>query len=76
MELLTLTLPSGRPCLLMSHIPTQSGGSWNEMTGKNIATLTTQTPNTVPSPQGQPHHGDRIRKRPSTDFTGAIGTLH
>lgn len=24
---------SGRPCLLMSHIPTQSGGAWNEMTG-------------------------------------------
>ncbi|KAL3479635.1 carboxyl transferase domain-containing protein [Aspergillus californicus] len=23
---------SGRPCLLMSHIPTQKGGSWNEMT--------------------------------------------
>ncbi|KAL4916368.1 carboxyl transferase domain-containing protein [Aspergillus aurantiobrunneus] len=23
---------SGRPCLLMSHIPTQSGGAWNEMT--------------------------------------------
>ncbi|KAH8173957.1 carboxyl transferase domain-containing protein [Sarocladium implicatum] len=22
----------GRPCLLMSHIPTQSGGAWNEMT--------------------------------------------
>ncbi|KAF4963732.1 hypothetical protein FSARC_8280 [Fusarium sarcochroum] len=25
-------LVSGRPCLLMSHIPTQSGGAWNEMT--------------------------------------------
>lgn len=24
---------SGRPCFLMSHIPTQSGGAWNEMTG-------------------------------------------
>lgn len=23
----------GRICLLMSHIPTQSGGAWNEMTG-------------------------------------------
>ncbi|KAJ0423047.1 carboxyl transferase [Aspergillus carlsbadensis] len=23
---------SGRPCMLMSHIPTQSGGAWNEMT--------------------------------------------
>ncbi|KAL2004687.1 hypothetical protein VTN00DRAFT_3215 [Thermoascus crustaceus] len=23
---------SGRPCLIMSHIPTQSGGAWNEMT--------------------------------------------
>lgn len=23
----------GRVCLLMSHIPTQSGGAWNEMTG-------------------------------------------
>ncbi|KAJ5390800.1 ClpP/crotonase [Penicillium cataractarum] len=22
----------GRPCFLMSHIPTQSGGAWNEMT--------------------------------------------
>ncbi|KAL2848885.1 carboxyl transferase [Aspergillus pseudoustus] len=22
----------GRPCMLMSHIPTQSGGAWNEMT--------------------------------------------
>ncbi|KAJ5108390.1 ClpP/crotonase [Penicillium angulare] len=22
----------GKPCLLMSHIPTQSGGAWNEMT--------------------------------------------
>lgn len=25
---------SGRPCLLMSHIPTQTGGAWNEMTGE------------------------------------------
>ncbi|KAF7561554.1 hypothetical protein G7046_g2583 [Stylonectria norvegica] len=25
-------LVSGRICLIMSHIPTQSGGSWNEMT--------------------------------------------
>ncbi|CAM1501358.1 Fc.00g105200.m01.CDS01 [Cosmosporella sp. VM-42] len=25
-------LVSGRPCLAMSHIPTQSGGAWNEMT--------------------------------------------
>ncbi|KAK7459925.1 carboxyl transferase [Colletotrichum acutatum] len=25
-------LVSQRPCLLMSHIPTQSGGAWNEMT--------------------------------------------
>jgi hypothetical protein len=25
---------SGRPCLIMSHIPTQSGGAWNEMTGE------------------------------------------
>ena len=24
---------SGRSCLLMSHIPTQSSGAWNEMTG-------------------------------------------
>ncbi|PWY65930.1 ClpP/crotonase [Aspergillus eucalypticola CBS 122712] len=23
---------SGQPCMLMSHIPTQSGGAWNEMT--------------------------------------------
>lgn len=32
-ELPILTMYSGRPCLLMSHIPTQSGGAWNEMTG-------------------------------------------
>ncbi|TPX12719.1 uncharacterized protein E0L32_000896 [Thyridium curvatum] len=25
-------LVSGKPCLLMSHIPTQSGGAWNELT--------------------------------------------
>ncbi|KAF5518217.1 putative methylcrotonoyl-CoA carboxylase beta chain [Colletotrichum aenigma] len=25
-------LVSGRPCIVMSHIPTQSGGAWNEIT--------------------------------------------
>jgi hypothetical protein len=24
---------SGRTCLILSHIPTQSGGAWNELTG-------------------------------------------
>jgi acetyl-CoA carboxylase carboxyltransferase component len=24
---------NSHPCMLMSHIPTQSGGAWNEMTG-------------------------------------------
>ncbi|PYH80934.1 ClpP/crotonase [Aspergillus uvarum CBS 121591] len=34
---------SGQPCLLMSHIPTQSGGAWNEMTGRCLP------PATIPS---------------------------
>ncbi|POS78366.1 carboxyl transferase domain-containing protein [Diaporthe helianthi] len=27
---------SGRPCLLMSHIPTQDGGAWNEYTVQKV----------------------------------------
>jgi hypothetical protein len=37
-SLIVLTMSSGRPCMLMSHIPTQSGGAWNEMTGLSIYT--------------------------------------
>ncbi len=32
--ILTESGGSGRTCLIISHIPTQSGGAWNEMTGR------------------------------------------
>lgn len=43
----------------MSHIPTQSGGAWNEMTGKEEAKLEWLLLINN-SPESKPHDGDRL----------------
>jgi acetyl-CoA carboxylase carboxyltransferase component len=52
----------GRICLLMSHIPTQSGGAWNEMTGEKGHSNYNPLFLTLSSAESQPHDGDRIRE--------------
>lgn len=52
---------SGRPCLLMSHIPTQSGGAWNEMTGMFDLLLDNAVPVlTATSVESEPNDGNRL----------------
>jgi acetyl-CoA carboxylase carboxyltransferase component len=51
---------SGRPCMLMSHIPTQSGGAWNEMTGKETMKYDKTQLTVQYSAQGQPDYGSRV----------------
>jgi hypothetical protein len=63
----------GRICLLMSHIPTQSGGAWNEMTGVKRQNIYIRLVLIINSTESKPHDGDRIRERPSTDLVSSIG---
>lgn len=70
---------SGQTCLVMSHIPTQSGGAWNEMTGKSlnlgVSTSAVQATDVLKHQSGQskPHARDSLRERSSTHLSGSIG---